>query len=153
MKKERFVLLIILCLILIGCSKLEITLNEFIEVATFNGYIIREDKTGYESYSQVKSVNYAINRENAYYIQFLELETDDYAHKFSLYNVDEMNKNITSNDYKKTKSSSSYELYHAENDTTYYLIIRSKTNIIYIEAPINYINEIEEFLSELNLEY
>ena len=44
-------------------------------------------------------------------------------------------------------------MFHAENEETYYLVIRSKENIIYISAPINFINEIEEFLDDLDLEY
>ena len=146
-------LLIILCILLVGCSSKTITLNEFIEQAVFNGYFTKDSKDGYENYSQIKTVNYAINREGVYNIQFLELESDDYAHKFFLYNVDEFNKNITSNDYKKTKGNANYELYHAETNSNYYLIVRSYTNIIYVDAPINYINEIEEFLNDLDVEY
>lgn len=152
MKKKKF-FLIFFILLLIGCTSKRITKDEFIDKATFNGYIIKEDKSGYEDYSKIKSVYYAISREYEYDIQFLELEDDDYAHKFFLYNVDDFNEKVTSNDYKKTSSNSIYELYHAESDSNYYLIIRSGANIIYIDAPINYINEIEEFLHDLQLKY
>ena len=152
MKKLR-VLLIILLLIAVGCKKNSVTLDEFIEVARFNGYYIEENKTGYESYDYISDIYYAVNRENAYDVQFLKLESSETAKKFFLLNVNEIKNNLTTEDYIKSKSLSNYELYHAENESTYYLVIRSKENIIYISAPINYINEIEEFLEELDLEY
>ena len=151
MKKRRF-LLSILIIFLVGCGK-PLTLNEFIETATFDGYIIREDKSGYESYDKISKVYYAINREEVYDIQFLELNDEDYAHQFFLHNMNDLKENISSGDYEKTKSNSSYDLYHAENSSKYYLVIRTGNNIIYIDAPIGYINEIEEFLSDLDLEY
>ena len=152
MKKLKY-FLIIFILLIVGCKKNSIILSDFIEKAEFNGYIIEENKTGYENYSNVIDVYYAINRENAYDIQFLELDTVDYAKKFFLLNVDEIKNNIDSNSYVKSDSLSRYEFYHAENESNYYIIIRSEKNIIYINAPINYINEIEEFLEELDIDF
>lgn len=152
MKKCKL-LVLILFVLLVGCSKNSVTLDEFIEQATFNGYIMRSDKSGYESYEKVLSVNYAINREEVYDIQFIELKDEEYAHNFFLLNKEAIKEEITGSDYVKTKSGSSYELYHAENSSKYYLVIRSKANIIYIDAPIGYMNEIEELLTDLDLEY
>ena len=152
MRKRKY-LLLVLFVFLVGCTSNSVTLDEFIEKATFNGYIIRNDKSGYESYNKILNVYYAINREEAYDIQFLELKENDYAHKFFLLNKNEIKENINSSDYEKNKSNSNYELYHAENSSMYYLVIRSNSNIIYIEAPIGYMNEIEEFLDDLGLEY
>jgi hypothetical protein len=152
MRKLKYLLLILL-LIVVGCKKNSVTLDEFIEVARFNGYLIENNKTGYESYDYISDIYYAVNRENAYDVQFLKLDSSETAKKFFLLNVDEIKKNLTTNDYIKSKSLTNYELYHAENSDTYYLVIRSKENIIYISAPINYINEIEEFLEDLDLEY
>lgn len=152
MKKIKY-LLFVFVLLLTACKKNSFTLNDFIDTATYNGYIIEENKTGYESYPSVLKVYYAVNRENAYDIQFLELDNVDYAKNFFALNANEIKESITSNDYIKSKSLSTYELYHAENDSTYYLVIRSNKNIIYIKAPINYINEIEEFLEDLSVDY
>ena len=152
MKKIKYLLLVFV-LLLTACKKNSFTLNDFIDKAEFNGYIIEENKTGYESYPRVLKVYYAVNRENAYDIQFLELDNVDYAKNFFALNANEIKESITSNDYIKSKSLSTYELYHAENDSTYYLVIRSNKNIIYIKAPINYINEIEEFLEDLSVDY
>lgn len=152
MKKGLFLLLIIFVFI-IGCTNRNLSLDEFVEKATFNGYIIRSDKSGYEAYDKILNVYYAINREEVYDIQFLELKDDDYAHKFFLLNKEEIKEEITGSDYVKNKSSNNYELYHAENSVKYYLVIRSNKNILYIDAPLAYMNEIEEFLDDLNLEY
>ncbi len=152
MKKLKYLLLIIL-FILVGCKKNSVTLDEFIEVAKYNGYIIEENRDGYETYSNIKDIYYAVNRLNAYDIQFLIMNNDDYAKQFFLLNVNEIKDSIDGNVYVKSKSLSNYEFYHVENENTYYLVIRSKENVIYINAPINFINEIEEFLEELSLEY
>ena len=152
MKRLKY-LLLVLIILFVGCKKNNVELNEFIETARFNGYIIEENKTGYEEYSYIKDIYYAVNRQNAYDIQFLILENDEYAKKFILSNVDEIKENIDSNSYVKSDSLTNYEFYHAENENTYYLIIRSKNNIIYVTAPIDYINEIEEFLSELSIDF
>ena len=152
MKKGIFLILIIFIFI-VGCTNYNLSLDEFIEKATFNGYIIRSDKSGYASYDKVLNVYYAINREEVYDIQFLELKDEDYAHKFFLINKEEIKDEITGSDYEKSKSSSNYDLYHAENSVKYYLVIRCNKNIIYINAPLGYMNEIEEFLNDLNLEY
>ena len=152
MKRIKYLLLILL-FILVGCKKNSVTLDEFIDIAKYNGYIIEENKTGYENYPDILDIYYAVNRENAYDIQFLKLNSDSYAKKFFLLNVDTVRENLDNMSYVKSKSLSNYEMYHAENDNTYYLVVRSKENIIYISAPINYINEIEEFLEELDIEY
>ena len=152
MKRIKYLLLILL-FILVGCKKNSVTLDEFIDSAKYNGYIIEENKTGYENYPDILDIYYAVNRENAYDIQFLKLNSDSYAKKFFLLNVDTVRENLDNMSYVKSKSLSNYEMYHAENDNTYYLVVRSKENIIYISAPINYINEIEEFLEELDIEY
>lgn len=152
MKKLKYVLIVFI-LLLSGCKKNNITLDYFIDTAKYNGYIIEENKTGYEEYPDILDVYYAVNRENAYDIQFLKLTTDTYAKKFFLLNVEEIRKEITDQDYIKSISFSNYEMYHAENESTYYIVIRSKENIVYIKAPINHINEIEEFLEDLDIEY
>ena len=152
MKKLKYILLIFV-FILVGCKKNSFTLDEFIDRAKFNGYLIEENNTGYEAYTNIISVHYAVNRENAYDIQFLELDSVDYAKKFFLLNANTIKDNITKNDYVKSKSLSNYEVYHAENESRYYIVIRSEKNIIYIDAPINYINEIEEFLLELDIDF
>lgn len=152
MKKIKYLLIIIL-LVCVGCKKNSFTLSDFISKANDNAYFVESNKSGYEEYQYIKKIYYAINRENAYDIQFLELENDDYAKKFFLLNAGEIKEKITNQDYIKSKSLTNYELYHAENDTKYYLVVRSTNNIIYIDAPINYINEIEEFLEDLEIEY
>ena len=152
MKKIKYIL-IIFVLLLTACKKYNFDLDKFIDKATFNGYLIENNKTGYEKYPNILDVYYAVNRENAYDIQFLKLNSVDYAKNFFLLNVDEIKKNITSSDYVKSNTSNTYEYYHAENESTYYIVIRSNENIIYIIAPINYINEIEEFLTDLEIDY
>lgn len=152
MKKLKYIL-VILILFLTACKKNSVTLDEFIDIAKFNGYIIEENKTGYEEYPDILDVYYAVNRDNAYDIQFLKLNSDSYAKKFFLLNVETIREKIDKNSYIKSNSLSNYEFYHAENENTYYLVVRSKEKIIYISAPINYINEIEEFLEELDIEY
>ena len=153
MKKIKYIILILFVFILVGCKKNTITIDEFIDVAKFNGYIVENDKSGYETYDYIKDIYYAVNRLNAYYVQLIELDSDENAKKFFLTNVDDIREDITTEDYLKSKSLSNYELFHAENEDAYYLIIRNKNFIIYVVAPINYINEIEEFLDELSLEY
>ena len=150
--KKIFILFIILFL-LVGCTKQEVSLSEFTEVATFNGYIINTDMGDYIKYNYINDVIYAINRENAYYIQFIEINNDDYAKKFFLINKEEIEKYKTSNSYVKSYTKTNSDLCHLENDNDYMLVMRLKNNIIYIDAPIDYINEIEEFLSELNINY
>ena len=152
MKKIKYLLLVFV-LLLTACKKNSFTLDDFIDKAEFNGYIIEENKTGYELYPNILDVYYAVNRENAYDIQFLKLDSVDYAKKFFVLNANDIKENITKSDYVKSKSLSTYELLHAENESTYYIVIRSNENIIYIKAPIDYINEIEEFLEDLSVEY
>ena len=150
--KRIICLLLITLFISVGCSKNIVTLNDFIDKATYNGYIIEQNKTGYEEYDYINEIYYAINRENAYDIQFLELENDEYAKNFFLVNASSVKEELTDKDYIKSKSLSNYELFHGENDEKYMLVIRSNNNIIYVDAPIKYINEIEEFIKDLGLE-
>ena len=153
MKKIKIFCLILFILIVTGCKKNSFTKEEFIDKAKFNGYLIEENMTGYDNYPYIKDIYYAVNRENVYDIQFLILENDDYAKKFFLANANDIKENITKNDYVKSNSLTNYEYYHAENEQKYYIVIRSKENIIYISAPINYINQIEEFLTDLDIDF
>ncbi len=150
MKKLGFLFLIIL---LVSCKRTSLIKNDFIEIAKFNGYIVEENNYGYEKYSYIKDVFYAINREYAYNIQFIEIEDSDYAKRFFEINKNVLSSNIDSNTYVKRKNKSDYNLLHIETDSDYMLVIRDDKVIIYIEAPIEYLNEIEEFLEELGLEY
>ena len=152
MKKVKYILIIFI-LLLTACKKNSVTSDEFIDVAKFNGYIIKETMNGYENYPNITNIYYAVNRDYAYEIQYLKTNDTDYAKKFFLLNVSEVQKEIDNESYVKSNSLSNYEFYHAENESTYYLVARSKENIIYITAPINYINEIEEFLEELDIDF
>lgn len=151
--KLRKLLLILIIFLTIGCNKNEIEKKSFLEVASFNGYVIEENMDEYKSYSYIKDVYYLINREEAYFIQFIELENDDYAKRFFEFNKEDFVKLKDSNTYTKSMNLSNYNLYHLETDSSYKLIIRSKNNVIYVDAPIDYINEIEEFLGELDIDY
>jgi len=151
--RMKRIVIVLFLLLMVGCAKNDVTLNDFIEIGTFNGYIIEENKKGYENYDYINTIYYAINRENAYDIQFLELKNDDYAKRFFETNKEEISKLRGNNTYVKTISLSNYSLYHLENDTSYMLVLRSKNNIIYIDASIGYIKEIEEFLEELDIDY
>ena len=152
MKKLKYILIIFI-LLLTSCKKNSFDLDYFIDKASFDGYIIEENKTGYETYEYINDVYYAVDSSNAYDIQFLNLKSVDYAKQFFLVNASDIKENITDKDYVKSNSLSNYEYYHAENDSTYYIVIRSNENIIYIKAPISYINEIEEFLTDLDIDY
>lgn len=147
------VILLLSILLLVGCSKSEISLSDFTETASFNGYVITSSMEGYEKYNYINDIIYAVNREDAYYIQFIEINNSDLAKKFFDINKEEIEKYKTSNSYVKSYNRTNNNLYHLENDSDYMLVIRLHNNIIYIDAPINYINEIEEFLSELNIDY
>lgn len=151
--KLKKIIILLLVFLFIGCTKNEIDINTFIDVANFNGYIISENKDEYKGYNYIKNVHYAINREGMYFIQFLELEDDEVAKRFFELNKEEFVKYKDSNTYTKTMNSMDYNLYHLETEESYKLVIRSKSNIMYIDAPIDYINEIEEFLAELDIVY
>lgn len=151
MKKKLFWLF---CLFIIsGCAKNEVVLTEFLTTANNNGYILEENMTGYENYHYIQKIYYAINRENAYDIQFLELESDDYAKKFYDINKKELMNYVDDSTYIKNLNYSNYSVYHIENDVSYMLVLRSKNNIIYLEAPIEYFQEIEDFFKELSLDF
>lgn len=140
-------------IVIVGCTRNEFKVEDFLDKADFNGYIVNKDNEKYKNYSYINDVYYAFNREAEYFIQLLVLENDDYARKFFFLNQEEIAKLKDKNSYVKTKNDEDYNLYHLETDSNYRLVIRIKKNVIYIDAPINYINEIEEFLKELNIEY
>ncbi len=150
---KKMLILLIICLISIGCSYDNLNKEKFVEMAEFNGYILEHNKEEYANYSYVLDVYYAVNRDYEYYIELLELESNEYANSFFNVNRKEIENVQTSNSYIKQKNFTNYNLYHVETDTDYMLVIRSNKLILYVTAPINYINEIEDFLNELNLEY
>lgn len=152
MKIKKIIILIIIVLVT-ACSKNEFSKEVFLDRAKFNGYILKEDLSEYKGYNYIKDSYYAINREGMYFIQFLEIENDDYAKRFFEFNKEDIVKLKTSNSYTKSINLTNYNVYHLENDSDYKLVIRSKNNIIYVDAPIDYINEIEEFLSELEIDF
>lgn len=84
------IIILVIFLLLVGCSANKITKELFLEKARFNGYIIEENKSGYEKYTFIKDIYYAINRESAYDIQFLILENDDFAKNFFETNKNEL---------------------------------------------------------------
>ena len=151
--KKVYYLLLILIMLTIGCTKNELTKEKFLSTADFDGYIMQNNMSGYENYNYIKNVYYAVSRNGAYDIQFLELENEDYAKKFFELNKSEVSKNVATLSYVKDKSKTNYEIYHVETSSTYYLVIRNNENILYIEAPIGNILEIEEFLTDLELDY
>ena len=151
--KKKWIVVLILIFLVIGCKKNNLTLDDFVEIGSRNGYILEENNRGYENYQYIKKVYYAINREDAYDIQFLELISDSYAKMFYELNKVELMGNVDGNTYIKNKEFSNYSLYHIENDLDYQLVYQSNSNILYIDAPIGYIREIEEFLDELDIDF
>lgn len=151
--KKKIIMLLLISFLLVGCQSISLTKEDFIDQANYNGYLIENNKKGYENYAYIKNIYYAIQRENAYDIQFLELENDDYSKKFFDVNKENLDALKTSGSYSKKINRSDYNSYHVETDSKYLLVIRYKNNIIYIDAPIDYINEIEEFLQDLHLDY
>ena len=151
MKKK--IILIIFIFLLVGCKNNLLTKEIFLERAEFNGYIIEKNKTGYEKYNYIKDIYYAINREDAYDIQFLILDDNAYAKRFFDLNQKELSSLADNDTYVKRLNKRNYNLYHIETSLKYMLVIRSENNILYIDAPIDYINEIEEFLEDMDLDY
>lgn len=151
--KKVFFILVMIVFFITGCKGNKVDLETFIDKATYSGYIIEENNKGYESYPYIKKIYYAVNRENAYDIQFLELESVDYAKKFFDINKKELESLKSSMSYVKQINLPSYQVYHLETSDKYRLVLRSNNSIIYINASIDYINEIEEFLEELDINY
>ena len=150
---KKILVLIAIIFLLVGCKKNQLTKEIFYDKGSFNGYILEENKTGYEKYNYVVDVYYAINRENAYDIQLLELINEDYAKKMFDINKKSLIDYVNNNSYIRNYSKSHYALYHVETESNYLLVIRSGKYILYVDAPINYINEIEEFLEDMDLDY
>ena len=150
MKKYLWLLLF---LFVIGCQRTELSLNTFIEIADFNGYVVEGDKSGYEEYDYIKEIYYAVNREKAYMIQFLEIKDENYAEEFFNVNMEDLKSYEDRNSYIKKYLRNHTSLYHLETEENYLFVSRLKNNIIYVKAPINYINEIEEFFAELEIDY
>ena len=96
------ILILLSLFLLIGCTKSEINQSDFVETATFNGYVITSSMNGYEKYNYIKNIVYAINREDAYYIQFIEIDSSDYAKRFFDVNKIEIEKYKKSNSYVKS---------------------------------------------------
>lgn len=151
--KKRLIILFLVLLLFVGCSNNALTKEKFIDIAAFNGYILENSLEGYEKYDYIQDVYYAINRDNAYFIQFIELKSDEYAKKFYDINMNEIKKEENDDSYVKSRNTSVYSLYHMENETNYMLVYRYRENILYFSAPLNYITEIEEFLDELDIDY
>ena len=152
MKKKMIVLLLVLFMIT-GCKGNVLTKDIFLEKARDNAYIIQNTMSGYEQYEYIEDIYYAVNVSNAYDIQFIILRDDDYAKRFYEVNKQELMSLADGNTYTKYINTPSHSTYHLENDSKYMLVIRYKNNVLYIDAPISYINEIEEFLNEMDLDY
>lgn len=149
---KKYVLLIILVLLITGCKENTFSKELFLEKATNNAYIIQNNKRGYENYDYILDIYYAISVDNSYDIQFLILKDENYAKRFYETNKQELMALVDNNTYVKNYNETSYNVYHIENNSKYMIVIRYKNNIIYIDAPIDNINEIEEFLNEMDLE-
>lgn len=150
---KKIVFLGIVMLFLCACGNVNISKEDFLSRASFNGYIIENNKKGYEKYTYIRDVYYAVNRENAYDIQLLEIQTEDLAKRFFEINKAELKKYVNDNTYIKSISWNNYNSFHIETDDKYMLVIQNNNLVIYIDAPINYINEIEEFLDEIVKDY
>lgn len=151
--KKKIIVIFLFLFILTACGKKEITKENFVDIASFNGYIIENSKSGYEKYHYIKDIYYAINRDNVYFVQLLELENEEYAKKYYDINKQEIIKEENDLSYVKARNKQDYSFYHMENESNYMLVIQSSNKVLYVSAPISYINEIEEFLDEMDLDY
>ena len=147
------IIILFLVVIICGCGKYHLTNDDFISIAAFEGYIVEENMQGYESYQYIKKIYYAINREDAYYVQYFEMIDAEYAKKFFEINKVELENIVSDNTYVKRINRSTYSLYHLENDEDYMLVLQCEDKVIYVVAPIEYINEIEDFLYHLGLDF
>ena len=151
MKKIGWFLLILI--FISGCHNSKLIKNTFIEIAEFNGYVLYNTKKDYDKYDYIKDVYYAFNRENAYLIQFIELENEEYAKKFYEINKKNIEQKIDNSSNIQKGEGKSYSYYRVYSNEEYMLVIQNDNNVLYLDAPMGYLDEINTFLNELNLKY
>ena len=143
--KKIILLVVLISVLVVGCSvsKQKITTTQFIEFAAENEYEIL-DKTKALKDPKIKKVILA-KKNNECQIEFYKLKSiTDAIYMFN------DNKNIFKTNNNKTSTYtytnlSNYSLYSLTNESYYMYLCRVDDTLLYVKAPLEYKEEIEEF--------
>ncbi len=149
MKKIRLFCIIFVCVlisaILVGCGeKTALTPDEFKTTLEGKGYTVTDTFV-----EDTEKVFLAVNSTNEYQIEFFKVSTESQA-------MDAFNINKSDFDAQKGSVSSemyvemgNYAKYNLSTDTEYKVISRIDTTFIYVNAPVQFEDEIKTVLDSI----
>ena len=151
MKKKIGLVIVILTSIFMitGCgSKTALEPNDFVDLVEQKDYQTTNVIDQFSDYSQIKSAFIAQNKKMTYQIEYYELDTEENAKTFYTGNKD-IFKGLSNKKSNTEVDLKNYQKYTQSTDNTYSLISRIDNTIIYVNAKIEYKDEINKIIKTL----
>jgi len=152
-KTAAFVLvMVILCsmLCLAGCKeKVSIDAEDFKTAMEAKGYTIADASEQFAEYDEITKVYVAVSGDGGYQIEFYETSIDDAAARLFAGNKSIFEQSAGNASANSSVSAANYSNYKLTADGYYKVLSRIDNTMIYIDAPVEYKDDIKTVLGEI----
>ena len=148
----RVMLLIITIMIVSGCSlfKKALTASEFKNKIKHKNFVIADVSSQFPSKNNITRAYVTTDPDFKYQIEYYEFKTEDSAKKMFNNNVIDIKSKINKNDTKKSKDYiNEQNEYKIKSKGRYYVVIRRKNTMIYVDEDATYKKDIDKIIDFL----
>ena len=151
MKKRRFILLaacLMICLLLTGCKKKSLSINEFNDIAKKNEFTIVDVGDIAKAYDHLSEVAVVENKDG-WRVEYYIIVNKEEA--IAMYNLNKttFEENKSGIYAESTVDVSNYSTYALETDGKYMYIARVDNTMIYLKVDQKYKNDAKDFIKKL----
>ena len=148
MKKKSTFLLLIIMIILTGCSKNSLTTADFKTIAEKKGFMLTDVTNEYKSANFVQEGTVA-ESVDGWQIEFYILDSEENAINMFNINKDDFEKNKSEAFVSKSSHSSNYSKYSLTSDEYYMYIVRIDNTFLYTKVMIEYKESAKKLIQNL----
>ncbi len=149
MKKFLSLILVVVSLMLFGCSKKEITYQEFKEKVEKEKYTVVEVTEQFKDYDYIKGAYVAMSSDTNYQIEFYTFEDNKNADAFYKLNKEILESEGSGNDLTTNIDSEKYSKYTLTTKDKYNFISRINNTVLYSKSKKEYKNSISKIIKKL----
>ena len=149
MKKVLSLILIMLSLLLFGCSKKEITKEEFQKIMEKEEFSVVDVKDQFKKYEYVKGAYIAVSPDATYQVEFYIFENNENANSFYKLNQEIFESQGSGGNLSTSVNSNTYSKYSITTDSKYNYIARINNTVLYSTVDKKYKDNINKIVKKL----
>ena len=149
MKKVLSLILIMLSLFLFGCSKKEITKEEFKKIMEKEEFSVVEVTDQFKEYEYIKGAYVAVYKDATYQIEYYTFENNENADSFYKLNQEIFESQGSGGNISTSVKSKTYSKYSITTDEKYNYIARINNTVLYSTVDKKYKDKVNKLIKKL----